>query len=68
MNVKWSRSYPEQSLNFTASSQWMKATILSADKGWKVLKSVSVSTHSTPQSKLLPSGWVNDVQRTLSSF
>lgn len=32
-SVKWSRSYPEQSLSFTASSQGMKATILFVDKG-----------------------------------
>lgn len=53
-NVKWSRSYPEQSLNFTASSQWMKATILSVDKGAESSKTCEHFCTRHTQAQTLP--------------
>lgn len=58
-DVKWSRSYPERSLNFTASSHWMKATILSEDKGSKCSKKCEhFCTLHTPK-QTLPQ-WVDE--------
>lgn len=41
---------------------------LCRQKNLSVLKSVSISAHSTTQSKLFSSGWVNNMEWTFSSF
>lgn len=41
---------------------------LCRQKSLSILKSVSISAHSTAQSKLFPSGGVNNMERTLGSF
>lgn len=58
-DVKWSRYYPERSLNFIASSHWMKASILSEDKGSECSKKCEhFCTLHTPK-QTLPQ-WVDE--------